>query len=141
MERIANFACNKSRLIIVVVVILNIVALTSFIRFNLDTDFLNFFTSGNPRTDEYNRLNEKYQTGETVVVLIEQDSSLLDERYLQEVFRLQENIEEMDGVHQVQSFVPSEILVQGTTFDIDQKFIAYHADLLEDFIQDNLLSS
>jgi len=141
MERIANFACNKSRLIIVVVAILNIVALISFIRFNLDTDFLNFFTWGNPRIEEYNGLNEKYQIGETVVVLIEQDSSLLDERYLQEVFRLQEGIEEMDGVYQVQSFIPSEILVQGTIFDVDQKFIAYHADLLEDSIQDNLLSS
>jgi hypothetical protein len=141
MERIANFACSKSRLIIVVVAILNVVALISFIRFNLDTDFLNFFTWGNPRIEEYNRLNEKYQAGETVVVLIEQDSSLFDERYLQEVFRLQRDIEEMNGVHRVQSFIPTEILVQGTIFDVDQKFIAHHADLLEDFIQDDLLSS
>jgi len=64
------------------VVILNIVALASFIRFDLSTNFLDFFTAGNPRVEEYDRLNEKYQTGETIVVLIEQDDSLLEEQHL-----------------------------------------------------------
>ena len=140
MERIANFAYSKSRLIIVLVAVINIAALASFVRFDLDTDFLSFFTSGNPRAEEYHRLNEEYRTGETVVVLIEQDGSLLDEQHLQDVFWLQECIEGTDGVSRVQSFVPSEILVQGVTFDVDQKFIAYHSDILEDSIRDNFLT-
>jgi len=140
MERIANFAYSKSRLIIALVAVINIAALASFVRFDLDTDFLNFFTSGNPRAEEYHRLNEEYRTGETVVVLIEQDGSLLDEQHLQDVFWLQKHIEGMDGVSRVQSFVPSEILVQGVTFEVDQKFIAYHGDILEDSIRDNFLT-
>jgi len=140
MERIGNFVYARSRLILVLVVILNIIALASFIRFDLSTDFLNFFTSGNLRVGEYDRLNEKYQMGETVVVLIEQDESLLEEQHLQDVFRLQEDIEEMGGISRVQSFIPSEILVQGSTFDVDQKFIAYHSDILEDFIRDSFLT-
>jgi len=140
MERIGNFVYARAKLILVLVVILNIVALASFIRFDLSTDFLNFFTAGNPRVEEYDRLNEKYQTGETIVVLIEQDDSLLEEQHLQDVFRLQEDIEEMNGISRVQSFIPSEILVQGSTFDVDQKFIAYHSDILEDFIRDSFLT-
>lgn len=140
MERIGNFVYAKSKLILVLVIILNIVALASFVRFDLSTDFLSFFTSGNPRVEEYDRLNEKYQTGETIVVLIEQDDSLLEEQHLQDVFRLQEDIEEMDGISQVQSFIPSEILVQGNIFEVDRKFIAYHADLLEDFIRESFLT-
>ncbi len=140
MERIGNFVYARSKLILVLVAILNIVALVSFIRFDLSTDFLNFFTAGNPRVEEYDRLNEKYRTGETVVVLIEQDESLLEEQHLQDVFRLQEDIEEMDGISRVQSFIPSEILVQGSTFDVDQKFIAYHSDILEGVIRDSFLT-
>jgi len=140
MERIGNFVYARAKLILVLVIILNIVALASFIRFDLSTDFLNFFTAGNPRVEEYDRLNEKYQTGETIVVLIEQENSLLEEQHLQDVFRLQEDIEEMDGISRVQSFIPSEILVQGSTFDVDQKFIAYHSDILEDFIRDSFLT-
>ncbi|GAF86818.1 unnamed protein product, partial [marine sediment metagenome] len=97
MERIANFIYNKSRLIIVLVAILNIVALASFYRFELDTDFLSLFTEGNPRAEEYDRLNEKYQIGEAISVLIEQDDSLLDKENLQAVYRIQEEIEKLDG--------------------------------------------
>jgi predicted RND superfamily exporter protein len=136
MERIASFIYTRSRLIIILVAILNIIALASFFRFELDTDFLSLFTAGNPKTEEYDRLNEKYQIGETIAVLIEQDNSLLDEENLQHVFRLQEDIEEIDGIFQVRSFIPSEISVRGHIFQVDEKFIDRHSDLLEDFIED-----
>ena len=137
MERIAKFIYTKSRLIIVLVAILNIVALVSFFQFKIDTDFLSFFTSGNPKAEEFDSLNEKYQTGETVSVLIEQDNSLLDKESLQRVFRLQEEIEELDGISQVQSFIPSEISMQGHIIQVDEKFIERHSDLLKDFIEEN----
>jgi len=136
MERIASFIYRRARLIIAIVVVLNIIALASFFRFDLDTDFLNFFTSGNPKAEEFDRLNEKYQIGETISVLIEQDSSLLDTDNLQNVFRLQEDIEAIDGIFQVQSFIPSEISVQGHIFQVDEKFIDRHSDILKDFIED-----
>jgi len=121
------------------VVIINITALVSLFRFELDTDFLNFFTSGNPRAEEFDRLKEKYETGETISILVEQNDSLLDENNLQKVFRLQQEIELMDGVSQVESFIPSEISVRGHIFQVDEKFIAHHSDILEDFIKNNIL--
>jgi len=136
VERIANFIYNKSKLIIILVAILNIVALASFFRFELDTDFLSLFTAGNPKAEEYDLLNEKYQIGEAISVLIEQDNSLLAKENLQNVFRLQKNIEEIDGISRVQSFIPSEISVQGHIFQVDEKFIDRHSDLLKDFIED-----
>ena len=136
MERIANFIYAKSRIIIILVVILNIIALASFFRFDIDTDFLSFFTSGNPKTEEFDRLNEKYQIGEAISVLIEQDNSLLDKENLQCVFRLQEDIEGIGGVTRVQSFIPPEISVQGHFFSVTEEFIERHSDLLRDFIED-----
>ena len=141
MEKIGAFAYRRPKLIIAVVLLLNLVALTSFLRFDLDADFLNFFSSGNPRTDEYNRLNEKYHTGETVVVLIEQNDSLLEKQHLQSVLSLQEDIENVNGIRHVQSFLPQEILVGSNVYKVDQHFIAHHSDLLEDFIRNNPLTS
>jgi len=137
MERIANFVYSKSRLIIILVVILNIAAIVSFFRFELDTDFLNFFTSGNPRAEEFDRLKGKYETGETISILIEQNDSLLDENNLQKVLRIQQEIENLDGVSRVESFIPSEISAGGHIFQVDEKFIARHSDILEDFIKNN----
>ena len=139
MRQIATFCYKASLPLIIVVVIINITALASFFRFELDTDFLSFFTSGNPRAEEFDRLNEKYETGETISILIEQNDSLLDENNLQKVFRLQQEIESLDGISQVESFIPSEIPVGGHIFQVDEKFIARHADILEDFIRNNVL--
>ena len=118
MERIARFVYKRSRLIIVLVVILNIAALGSFFRFELDTDFLSFFYEGNPKAEEFHRLNEKYQIGDTIVVLIEQNESLLSEENLQAVYELQEEIEGLGGVYQVQSFIPPKISVQGRIYPV-----------------------
>jgi len=123
--------------IIIVVVIINITALVSLFRFELDTDFLNYFTSGNPKAEEFDRLKEKYETGETISILIEQNDSLLDENNLQKVLRLQQEIEYLDGVSQAESFIPSEISVGGHIFQVDEKFITRHSDILEDFIKNN----
>lgn len=137
MKRIARFIYAWSIPIIILVASLNIVALVSLFRFELDTDFLNFFTSGNPRAEEFDRLKEKYETGEAISVLIEQDNSLLDKENLQKVFRLQEEIEELDGVSQMESFIPSEIPVGSHIFQVDEKFIDRHSDILEDYIEEN----
>ena len=115
---------------------MNIVALASFFRFELDTDFLSLFTSGNPKTEEYDRLNEKYQSRESIVVLIEQEDSLLTTENIHNVFDLEEAIEKINGVSRVQSFIPAEVPVNGRVYEVDRKFIENHPDLLEDFIRD-----
>ncbi|MFC2025319.1 RND family transporter [Chloroflexota bacterium] len=137
MKSIARFCCTASTPIIIFVAIINIAALVSFFRFELDTEFLNFFTSDNPRAEEYGRLKEKYETGEIISVLIEQPNSLLDKENLQKVFSLQEEIENLDGISQVDSFIPSEISVGSHVFQVDKKFIDHHSDILEDFIEEN----
>jgi len=136
LERIARFTFRRFRLIIVFVVILNLVSLASFFRFELDTDFLSLFTSGNPKAEEYDRLNEKYEVGEAISILIEQEASLLEEGNLRAVYRLQERIEELDGVLKAQSFIPTEFSIGGHAVADVADFIAKHPDLMEDFIED-----
>lgn len=137
MERIANFVYDRAKLIIIIVVIINIAALASFFRFNLDTDFIGFFTQGNPRAEEYHQLNQKYQTGEAITVLIENDDSLLTRENLKSVFELQQQIATIDGISLAKSFIPSEIIVSGSTVTIDEDFIESNHEVLGNFIQSN----
>ena len=137
MERIANFVYDRSKLIIVIVVIINIAALASFFRFNLNTDFLGFFTQGNPRAEEYHQLNQKYQTGEAISVLIEHDDSLLNKENLKTVFKLQQEIGAIDGISLAKSFIPSEIIVGGSVVAINEDFIESNHEVLGSFIQSN----
>ncbi len=137
MRRIARFCYAAATPIIISVALINIAALVSFFQFELDTDFLNFFASDNPKAEEFNRLKDKYETGETISVLIEQNHSLLEKENLLKIFSLQEEIEKLDGVSQVESFIPSEISVGNHVFQVDDKFIDRHFDILEDYIEQN----
>ncbi len=135
MEKLAGFIHSHSRLIIVMVILLNLVALASFYRFSLDTDFLSFFSGGNPEAQEFDQLKEKYDTGDTISILIEDDSSLLDAENLRNVFGLKQEISGIEGVSLVQSFLPSEVLTGGDQITVDEQFIDQNPDSLSDFIQ------
>ncbi len=135
MKRIAGFSYDHARLTIALVVVLNLVSLASFFRFNLDTDFLTFFSEGNPKAEEYHQLNAKYQSGETISVLIERDGSLLDKASLLEVFHLQQEIEAIDGTAVVQGFIPPEMMAGAGVIRVDEAFIEEQYDTLKDFIE------
>ena len=146
MEKIANFVYNKSKPIIVTVIIINIAAIASFFRFDLSTDFLSFFTQGNPRAEEYHQLNEKYQIGEIISILVEQDNSMLTKENLRTVFELQQQIESIEGVKLAQSFIPPEIILGDEIIIINQDFIeSNHVELVSYiensyFLTDQLLA-
>jgi predicted RND superfamily exporter protein len=135
VKRIAGFIYDHSRLILAFVVIVNLVSLASFYRFNLDTDFLAFFSKGNPKAEAYNQLNAKYQSGETISVLVEQDSSLLEKESLLDVFQLQEQMGAIDGVAQIQGFIPPQLTVDGSITVVDEAYIEEDYDTLRDFIE------
>jgi predicted RND superfamily exporter protein len=135
LKRIAGFIYDHAKPIIALVIILNLVSLASFFRFNLDTDFLTFFSKGNPKADEYHQLNAKYESGETISILIERGGSLLDKESLLEVFHLQREIEAIDGVAMVQGFIPPEILAGVGTVRVDEAYIEGNYDTLKDFIE------
>jgi predicted RND superfamily exporter protein len=135
LKRIAGFIYDHAKLIIALVVILNLVSLASFFRFNLDADFLAFFSKGNPKADEYHQLNARYQSGETISVLIEKDGSLLDKESLLDVLHLQKEIESIDGVAGVQGFIPPELIVGSSIIKVDEAYLDEHYDTLRDFIE------
>jgi len=136
MERIANFVYKHSKLIIILVVIVNITALISFFRFNFNTDFLSTFNEGNPKAEEYYQLSEKYTTSEPLSVLIESESSLLSKENLLAIFHLQKDMTEIDGIYSVQSPLPPEIVIDGQVIPIDAAFIETNPLQLSSFIED-----
>ena len=136
MERIADFIYKHSKLIIVLVVIVNISALASFFRFNFDADFMSTFNEGNPKAEEYNQLNEKYGSSEPITILIESKSSLLSRENLLEIFHLQEDIAEIDGISSVQSPLPPEIIIGGQVVPINAAFIEANHLQLSGFIDE-----
>ncbi len=147
MKRIANFVYDHAKLVIVIVAIINLASLASFYRFNLDTDFLAFFTEGNPKAEAYIALNEKYQSGEIISALIESDSPLLEKDNLISVLRLQQDIQEIDGVAELQGPLPPVINTDAGVLPINEAQIEQNYDQFRYFMEnryfltDQLLSA
>ncbi len=135
MKKLANFIYDHSRLIIIFVVVVNLISLASFYRFSLDTDFLVFFSKGNPKAEAYLALNAKYYSGETISVLVETDESLLDKDNLIDFFQLQNSVVGISGVARVQSFIPPEIPAGMGTIPVNESFIDSQYAELRDFIE------
>jgi predicted RND superfamily exporter protein len=135
MKKIAGFIYDHAKPIIALVIVLNLLSLASFFRFDLDTDFLSFFSKGNPKADEYHQLNAKYHTGETISVLVEGNGSLLDKENLREAYRLQRRMEVIIGVAGVQSYIPTEVISGGTVIPVDDAYLEANYDALKDFIE------
>ena len=80
-SKIARFCFTAAVPIFIFKAVINIVALISVFRFELDMDFLNFFAF------VYTKV-EKYEAGEAISILIEQADSFLDKENIQKTFDL-----------------------------------------------------
>jgi len=135
LRKIAGFIYDHARPIIALVIVLNVLSAVSFFRFDIDADFLAFFSRGNPKADEYHQLNAKYQSGETISVLVQREGSLLDKSSLLDVYRLQNDIAAIDGVSRVQSFIPPQVIAGSNVITVDETYITEQYDTLRDFIE------
>lgn len=133
MSRLAGFIFTRSRLIIGFVVIMNIIALLSLTRISLNTNITSFFSKDNEVYNQYLALTEKYDVSEAIAILVQDGQSLLSQDDLLTLYDLKVSVEDIPGVSQVQTYLPTEIPVGNGSLDVDPRFITYHHDELEDF--------
>jgi predicted RND superfamily exporter protein len=134
-EKLARFIFKRSKFILAFVVLMNVAALISLTRLAIDTDVTGFFNEGNEVYDEYVALTEKYDISESIVVLIEDDTSLLTEENLFTVYDLRTAVEALNGVREVQTYLPTEMRFGSVIRDVDDHLISQHQEEIEDYIQ------
>jgi len=139
LDRLADFICKRSKFIILFVALMNLAALISLTRIAIDTDITGFFSEGNQVYDEYLALTRKYDISESLVVLVEDDASLLTIDNMTTVHVLAESAGAIPGVAEVQSFLPSEYPAGGLLLTVDEAFIERHYELLEDYTRHRYL--
>jgi len=137
VSRLAGIIVGKSRVIIAIVGLCNLAALLSLTRIALDTDITSFFDSDNAVFKEYESLTDRFGISESLTILIEAPDSLLTEENLLTVYDLRAEVETIEAIAEVQTFLPEEMPVAGRMVDVDRRFIRFHDDLLEEYVRDH----
>ncbi|UCC60386.1 MAG: hypothetical protein JSV02_00740, partial [Dehalococcoidia bacterium] len=147
MGSLVDFLYRRSWMVLAIVGVLTVVALASLSRFEVDPDCLSLVAQATPKAEQYNHLNEKYGQQESIAILVEQDHSLLTEGSLVSVTGIQRKIEAIDGVSDVQGYIPDEIVLNGKLIPVDEELIREKYTSVLDFIEnryfyaDQLLST
>ncbi len=150
MKNLARFIYYRSKAIIIITVIINIIALLSLFNFSLSTDYLSFFKGNNEISSVYDEINDKYKGIETIQILIESkdDSDLTSKNNLMAISLYLESLKEIEGTSFTTSFLPQKTTTGiNEIIEIDSNYIRSNYeqtltiiesnDMLNSFISEN----
>ena len=126
MKRLAHFIYYKKNIIIAAVILLNIIALISFYNFRFSTDYLSFFKGDHDMSAAYDEISKKYQGIETIQILIETneaDDTITSKENLKEIARYMNQLEDVEGITFIQSFLPKQLPTLQGIIHIDEVWI------------------
>lgn len=125
MRKLAEIIYYRSKIIILSVILLNIIALLSFFNFSFTTDYLSFFKGNNEISSTYDEINEKYQGVETIQILIESNNGedLTTQQNLASISSYTEQLGNIEGKTFINSFLPQSTKIDNKIISIDENFI------------------
>ncbi|MDH3397777.1 MAG: MMPL family transporter [Acidimicrobiia bacterium] len=122
MDRIAQFIVEHSKRVLAVTGVITLVSVAMLFRMSFNADVSKFITEGNATGEAWVALQEKYETGDPVNVLVSapEGRSLLEKDLLVAVVELRDRLAAIEGVGQVGSIVPEVNPLTGGPLTADQ---------------------
>ena len=108
MDRIARFIVERSKLVLALTGIITLVSVAMLFRMSFNADVSKFITEGNATGEAWVALQEKYDTGDPINVLVSapEGRTLFEKDLLVAVVELRDTLAAIEGVDQVGSVVP-----------------------------------
>ena len=108
MDRIARFIVERSKLVLALTGIITLVSVAMLFRMSFNADVSKFITEGNATGEAWVALQEKYDTGDPINVLVSapEGRTLFEKDLLVAVVELRDTLAAIEGVGQVGSVVP-----------------------------------
>jgi uncharacterized protein len=110
IERVGALIVAHPRRMMGITALITLVAVGAMFRIQFNTDVASFLTEGNVRGEAYTALQAKYESSDSVNVLlsITGEGSFGDRDWLVELARYRESLADLHGVDQVASLIPRQ---------------------------------
>ena len=134
MKKYTDFIFNKKKVLIVLFMIINIVALLGITRIKLNTDFASFSPDESIYEDRLNEMEVIFGELNQLIVLVEVDQ--INDSSLSNMSSIQRSLEVIEHIDFVQGAAPEQLMIDNNSIDFDnlssETIIAYY-DVFEDF--------
>lgn len=111
MSKYTDFIFNKKKVLFILFIILNIIALFGVTRIKLDTDFASFSPDESVYQDRLDELEEVF--GELNQLVVITDVTSLDANTLKDINEIQNKLSDIDSVTYVEGAAPNELIING----------------------------
>ena len=122
LDRIARFIVERSKLVLALTGIITLVSVAMLFRMSFNADVSKFITEGNATGEAWVALQEKYDTGDPINVLVSapEGRTLFEKDLLVAVVELRDTLAAIEGVGQVGSVVPEVNPLTGAPLTLEQ---------------------
>ncbi|MDA3936871.1 MAG: hypothetical protein PF636_08460, partial [Actinomycetota bacterium] len=141
MDRIARFIVAHNKRVLGATALLTLLAATMLFRMSFNADITRFIAEGEETGQAFIALNEKYDTGDPINVLVTvPDGTFADGQALADLRELRMDIEALPGVASVASVLPADEALLDILFLIQQRMAEGPRPLTVDEIPEALAS-
>ena len=122
MDRIARIIVEHSKRVLALTAIITLVSVGLLFRMSFNADVSEFITEGNETGEAWVALQEKYDTGDPINVLVSAttNESLLQRDSLVKLAELRDELNSLDSVAQVGAIIPDENPLTGEPLTPEQ---------------------
>jgi len=117
VQTIARFLVTRRKPVLAVTALLTLAALAMLFRMDFNADVTSFMLDGNERGRAFATLQEKYDAGDPITVLLERDGGWTDRAGLETLLEVQSRLAAVEGVQSVGTLLPPTHPMTGATFD------------------------
>ncbi len=119
MDRIARLIVNRSRVVLGTTALITVAALAMLFRLDFNADIASFILEGSDVGQEFVALQEKYESTDpiNVVASLPEGETFADKENLLLLLELTNELQGVEGVDLVASFIPATNPITGTPID------------------------
>ncbi|WP_461206492.1 efflux RND transporter permease subunit [Clostridium sp. DL1XJH146] len=112
MEKYVEFIKSKRKILVVIVLLINILAIIGLFRIRINTDFNIFTINDSPKKEEYTAMNETFPASEDILVMLEFQEDNITSENINTFLDFVDYLNSDENISYVNSSIPEEIPVK-----------------------------
>ncbi len=135
MKEFTKWILKHQKLIMILIILIDVVSLFFVVsRFSISTDLLASFAKGFKVNKDFERISNKYESQNTIILAIEKNN-ILSKSNLLEIYDFKNDLKSIKYISYIRSFLPDKFLKSLVFIDVNKTTIDENYQQIVDFVK------